>query len=431
MASAPSDTVDMSTTSRWAGMLDGAAYHVEVPQNWNGKLVMYAHGYAGQGSTLGISDPSIRRHLIQKGYAWAASSYSKNYYDVRAGVEDTNALALAFGDIAKKNGRTLAAPTKTFIIGHSMGGHIAGAAVEKETLATANHKVSYAGAVPMCGVMGDTQLFDYFAGAQLAAQALTGYAGSAMTEWKNIQANVVPQLMTVGQDGSITPVGQLGLAYAGVIMNLTGGPRPLFDVGFGKGQSFLAPMQLAFGGDGTVDGILNKNVLDTSSIVYNTGDAPSSAQLNAIVQKLTAAPDANRLRTDGLRWIPQVNGEFSVPVVTLHTLGDLFVPFGMEQIYRKRAQAKGSDGMLVQRAIRGITHCDFTIAEQVRAFDDMINWAENNVKPAGDDVLTPATVAADGYGCTFSEVAPASPDDTDQIKGVRALLASVKACPAP
>src|SRR3990167_595616 len=96
MAAATGDTVDMSTTSRWAGVLNGAAYRVEVPANWNGKLVMYAHGYAGTGAALGVGPPSIRRYLIQNGYAWAASSYSKNYYDVRAGVEDTKALALEF-----------------------------------------------------------------------------------------------------------------------------------------------------------------------------------------------------------------------------------------------------------------------------------------------------------------------------------------------
>ena len=28
--------------------------------------------------------------------------------------------------------------------------------------------------------------------------------------------------------------------------------------------------------------------------------------------------------------------------------------------------------MLVQRAIRGVAHCDFTINEQVKAFQDMV-----------------------------------------------------------
>ena len=52
MAAAPGDVVDMSTTSRWAGVLGNAAYRVEVPANWNGKLVMYAHGYAGTGDNV-------------------------------------------------------------------------------------------------------------------------------------------------------------------------------------------------------------------------------------------------------------------------------------------------------------------------------------------------------------------------------------------
>src|SRR5512133_2049285 len=104
---------------------------------------MYAHGYAGTGSVLGITNPSIRRYLVQNGYAWAASSYSKNYYDVRAGVEDTNALALEFTRIAAANSRALPDPTRMYIIGHSMGGHVTAAAVEDEAMATANHKVKY------------------------------------------------------------------------------------------------------------------------------------------------------------------------------------------------------------------------------------------------------------------------------------------------
>jgi hypothetical protein len=75
----------------------------------------------------------------------------------------------------------------------------------------------------------------------------------------------------------------------------------------------------------------------------------------------------------------------------------------MQQIYRQRAVAKGNGNLLVQRAIRGASHCDFTVAEQVRAFSDMVAWAEGGPPPAGDDVSTPATVAAPTYGCTFTD----------------------------
>ena len=48
-------------TDRWAGVLGGAAYHVEVPANWNGRLVLFAHGYAGEGKALVVQDPQLRR----------------------------------------------------------------------------------------------------------------------------------------------------------------------------------------------------------------------------------------------------------------------------------------------------------------------------------------------------------------------------------
>ena len=439
-AAATGDVVDMSTTSRWQGVLNGALYHVEVPVNWNGQLVMYAHGYAGSGNVLGVSNPSIRRYLIQNGYAWAASSYTKNYYDVRAGVEDTNALALEFNNIAAKNGRTLATPTKYFITGHSMGGHITAAAIEAEATATAIHKVKYNGAVPMCGVVGDTELFNEFGAMQVTAQALAGVPAYPTDKWIDIQALVTSTLFSTFNTTPAFPTPSIvatpgaGAQYVSVLQNITGGPRPMFAQGLAYGQSFPSAYG-TFVADpttpvGSVSGILNKNVLDTTGFTYTIdGDAAASTALNASAQKITPAADANRLRTDGLRWIPKANGEFKIPVVSIHTLGDLFVPFSMEQVYQKRVAAKGNSAWLVQRAIRGISHCDFTNAEQVAAFDDMIKWEAGGAKPAGDDVVTAATVAATTYGCTFTKNTP-GPDDSAGTLGLRQIIAATTpACP--
>lgn len=49
---------------RWTGVLGKAGYMIEVPAAWNGKLVMYAHGYAGTGSQLDVTIPALRRHLL-------------------------------------------------------------------------------------------------------------------------------------------------------------------------------------------------------------------------------------------------------------------------------------------------------------------------------------------------------------------------------
>ncbi|MEO8058294.1 MAG: alpha/beta hydrolase [Burkholderiales bacterium] len=425
MSTQSTDVTDMSTTSRWAGVLGGAGYRVEVPPNWNGKLVMYAHGYVGTGAGLGVANPSIRRYLIQNGYAWAASSYAKNYYDVRAGVEDTNALALEFTKIAAANGRTLAAPSKTYITGHSMGGHITAAAIEDEAAATAVHKVKYAGAVPMCGVVGDTELFNQFAAMQVTAQALAGLPAYPTDKFADIAALVTGTLFTTFPS---VPTAQ-GAKYLGVLQNITGGPRPMFDLGIAFGGSFPSAYG-TFGSDGTVTGILNKNVLDTTAYTYTIdGDTAGSTALNTSVLKISPDPEANRLRRDGLRWIPKVNGEFKIPVVSIHTLGDLFVPFSMEQTYQKRTAAKGNSAWLVQRAIRGVSHCDFTVAEQVTAFDDMIKWERDGIKPTGDDVVTPATVAATTYGCTYTQNT-LGPDESGTTNALRpATVANSAACP--
>ncbi|PZO11282.1 MAG: alpha/beta hydrolase [Burkholderiales bacterium] len=418
----------VAVTDRWAGVLNGAAYRVEVPTNWNGKLVMYAHGFRGEGSALTVSNPSIRRYLIENGYAWAASSYSTNFYDVRAGVEDTNALALAFKNIATANGRTLAAPDRIYITGHSMGGHVTGAAIEAEAMATAKNKVRYHGAVPMCGVMGDAELFNRFAGMQVTAQALAGVPSYPTNKWSEISALVTGTLFNTFPND---PKPQ-GVKYLSVVENLTGGVRPLFDQGIAFGGSFPSAYG-TFGSDGTVTGILNRNVLDTNALTYVIeGDPTGSAALNVAAQKLTASPEANRLRRDGLRWIPVINGEFTIPVVSIHTLGDLFVPFGMQQVYQQRTAAKGNSNWLVQRAIRGASHCDFTIAEQVQAFSDMVAWEQGGPKPAGDDVITPTTVANPAYGCTFTNNTLGA-DDVAPVPALRAgINASLPgACTAP
>jgi pimeloyl-ACP methyl ester carboxylesterase len=422
-------------TDRWVGVNKGASYAIEVPKNWNGMLVMYAHGYAGTGANLTAAPPAIRRHLISQGYAWAASSYSKNYYDVRAGVEDTNALALAFNDIAKTNGRTLAAPSKTYIIGVSMGGHIAGAAVDEENIATATNKVRYSGAVPMCGVLGDTELFDYFTAYQLAAQKEAGFPATSwpVANWAEIQPQVQGKLFssfptTATPTAAAVPTAQ-GQQLKTIVQNLTGGARPLFDVGY------AGPLQSTvwgtFGSDGTITGILNERVVSTVNTVYQLDNNPAvSAAEQAYTDstlRVTPVTDANRLRTDGLRWVPKTNALISVPVVTIHTLGDLYVPFSMEQIYKRRADKLGTSNLLVQRAIRGVSHCDFTFNEQAAAFDAMINWEQKGVKPAGDDVLTPATVADPKYGCKFTDN-NFTQDDSAAVQTVRRNTAIIPSC---
>lgn len=404
-------------SSRFSGEYDvgngqTAGYRIEVPDNWNGMLVMYAHGFRGEDPELTVDNPPMRAYLLQNGYAWAASSYSTNFYDVRAGVEDTNALALAFNDITAAEGLTLDPPTKRYITGVSMGGHVAGAAIELETQETANNFVPYDGAAPMCGVMGDTELFDYFTAYGLALYELAGVGADSFPVSETDAAEkvaVARDLLWTNYSASqaantLTTAGQ---PLFPILQNLTGGQRPIYDLAFGGFQNLL---QGFAGADGTITGILNESVVDTNDVNYRFLSAPGEplvgpeVPFNANIIKATATAGANGLRNDGLRFIPKVNGDLyaSIPVVTVHTLGDLFVPVSMQQIYRTRMEANGFGDDLVQRAVRAPGHCDFSFAEFENTLDAMLQWEQNNIKPAGDDFLDPAVVADDQFGCQFT-----------------------------
>jgi len=139
--------------------------------------------------------------------------------------------------------------------------------------------------------------------------------------------------------------------------------------------------------------------------VYETrGDSPTNEELefNARITRVAAHEHANDLREDGVRWIPHVNGDFDVPVLTMHTLGDFYVPFLHQQRYREGAELYGKQDLLVQRAIRAAGHCEFSAEEYTRAINDWLTWVNDGIKPAGDEVLDASVVADASYGCNFT-----------------------------
>ena len=65
-----------------SGEIAGATWLAQVPDNWNGDLVIYAHGYAGEGTRLGVGPPPALGFLLDEGYAWAASSFNENPFSI-------------------------------------------------------------------------------------------------------------------------------------------------------------------------------------------------------------------------------------------------------------------------------------------------------------------------------------------------------------
>src|SRR5262245_49615914 len=208
-----------------------AAYKIELPAQWNGDLVVWAHGFRGNGTLLTVDTPAfnLRQKLLDEGYAWAASSYTDNGFDIRAGVLSSKELADFFPELTGKQ------VNRTYIMGVSMGGYIIGRSVEQFP----NY---YDGALPMCGVLGDHTLLDFFLDYNLVAQDLAGV--SAYPVPPNYLTTSVPQMeVTLGLAG-LTPTGpdttnNLGKQLRAITINRSGGERPGAVPSFAVWKDFL------------------------------------------------------------------------------------------------------------------------------------------------------------------------------------------------
>jgi len=82
---------DRAAVSR-SGVLGGARYLIEAPANWEGGLVVFAHGIQRGPGPGAVGAPPIAGHILSQGHAWAASGYRAREYQPHLFVEDTKAL---------------------------------------------------------------------------------------------------------------------------------------------------------------------------------------------------------------------------------------------------------------------------------------------------------------------------------------------------
>ncbi len=369
------------------GTYEGGAYQIEVPDDWNGHLVLWAHGFRGFGDELFVDiPPPMREYFIANGYAWAASSYRANGYVPGFGAMDTLALKDLFE-------REVGRPERVYLVGASMGGNVV-------TLSLERAPGAYDGALALCGVTSGAQILDFFASwgalaAYFAGVDMTGLGQDPDALAKAFREQVLPAL---GSPGDFTDAGR---RFENVIMHLSGGPRPFFEEGFADryDENFeLVIASLAARASA---------VPVAGNVGYDYHIDPefglSDEALNAGVPRL--APDEEARRNSTFGEFAPMTGAIEDPLLTLHNTGDLFVPFGLERTYLELVRAAGREELLVQRAIRRAGHCNFTPDEVRIAFEDLVRWVEEGVRPEGDDLTGDLT----NVGLRFTM--PLEPDD--------------------
>jgi alpha-beta hydrolase superfamily lysophospholipase len=371
-----------------SGYYAGGAYRIEIPNDWNGALVVYAHGYRGEGPDIFVSDSPIREHLIANGYAWAASSYRGNSYRPDWGVDDTFALRDLF---IQHHG----SPRWTILHGQSMGGHVLVASLEQ-------HPDVYQAALSECGVLTGIGEFDYLASYTAAADFISG-AGLLNAPDTNTFASLVASklLPELGKPGAYTAK---GAQFDSVVKYLTGGDLPFREAGLAQFYiRDLIPLGDPANAPTSAPAL---RALRTTNISFQVdpGLGITTEQLNANVKRFESAPGSRSAAENAV--FADFTGQFTVPLLSIHDTGDAFVPFAFEQEYRRKTQAAGTGDLLVQRAIRRAGHCNFSDAERNQAFDDLVLWLEQGVHPQGEDVLT-----SDQAHLGLSWTTPREPDD--------------------
>jgi pimeloyl-ACP methyl ester carboxylesterase len=333
-----------------------------VPENWNGDLVLYAHGYTATLFPLGPppteSPDSLRDLVLARHCAFGFSTYSQNGYAVKDGATRTQQLLELF---TSKYG----APAHTYLLGYSLGGLVAIKLVEQ-------HPEEFAGALTASGIVGGT-------GTE------TGYLANVWVLFQYFYPGVVrwglfdtppPHFATVLTDSVVAAI-LANPQGAFELSQITQTPVPFANPPELVQSIVQALILQAIALDDLLGRTHGHPFFDNSHTIY-TGSLPPEllADLNAKVTRYSATPDAQA-------WADreyEPTGQIQVPVLTLHDSRDPVVPLVNEIVFAGRVSKAGNSRFLVQRTIDAYGH-PVKIADVDRGLGDLIDWVNTGASP--------------------------------------------------
>jgi pimeloyl-ACP methyl ester carboxylesterase len=368
---APADAQTAAISRR--GTLGGAPYRIEAPADWRGGLVVFAHGIQRGPGPGAVTSPPLANHIIGEGHAWAASGYRAREYRPDLAVEDLVALRDLF---LTEIGR----PRWTIIYGQSMGGHIVVASLELRP-------GLYQGGLAECGLVDGIGIADYLMAYTAAAELISGVplldAPDKTGFARLLNERVV---LALGTPGEYTARGR---QFDSVVKYLMGADPLGHDLPLrlqGLRPRYLLNM-IHRQPDVEQEPMPGARAASTVHVRYriDPGLGLTEEELNARVRRLRPARGARTPGTDPV--FAERTGRITVPLLTLHETGDAWVPLSLEQAYRRRTIAAGTEHRLVQRVVRAPSHCGFDGETREQAFNDLVAWIERGVRPEGEDVL--------------------------------------------
>ncbi len=353
------------------GELNGVPYRIRVPANWNGTLLVYAHGYSPgpipPKLTLLPEDENV---LLSRGFALAASRFGGTGWNVKEGMQNTANLTAAFRDMVGH-------PQRTIMWGGSMGGLMTLGMIEK-------FPGLYDGAIALCPpAAGTPRRFDLGLDIALAYAVAFGWN----PEWGtpgdirddlNFAVEVLPYLPPA------TTNDQIGRWEFIRLLNKM--PK----------DSYYAPlnfrvsnMNFAMAVRAELEHRAGGPIAENIGRVYALSDADKAivrgygvdpdallAQMNALTI-YAADPNARNY----VEHYVNPTGRITRPVITLHTKGDSLAIPSHESAYRAVVEQHGNGNLLIQQFTDGIAHCYFTSAQDIAAVDAMMHWLDTGNRP--------------------------------------------------
>jgi pimeloyl-ACP methyl ester carboxylesterase len=370
---------------------DGATWIVEAPVNWNGTLLLFAHGLVPPGApnpAVSASDPITEAFLLNDGYALAGSSYASTGWAVEDALRDQIDLLQIFA-------ATVGAPKATIAWGASLGGLVTTTLAERLP-----GRID--GALSMCGVLaGGVGAWNSFLDVLFTVKTLI--APDAPIELTNISdpfasVQAVIDALTGAQ---ATPQGRARIALAAAVGGIPGWtradqPQPdqrdfttqesnqyevLRNLTVFLGLAVRADIEARAGGNPSFNaGIDYAGLLRDSNdrgevrALYRRAGLRVSDDLSrlAAAPRITADPSALHYLTK----FATPGGRLRVPVLTMHNIADPLAPVEHEQAYASVVHDAGKRSLVRQLFVGRAGHCIFTPAETVAALQVVIKRVE-------------------------------------------------------
>ncbi|MEU1554475.1 alpha/beta hydrolase [Streptomyces scabiei] len=361
---------------------DGAAWIADVPEDWNGTLIVFSHGF---GVTVPQNAPSeaVRLRLLDEGYALTGSSYdvSETLWALESAERDQVATVAAVTD-------RIGEPARTLSVGQSMGG-----LVNARLARSGGGGID--GALGLCGlVAGANDLHTYQLDAEYAiARLLLPDTPVKLVDFASEAegATTGRQLTDAVVAAQRTPEGRARVALAAAYLNLPawapGQRRPAagdWEEQQAQQYAWLAQgvlnrveparyhLEKALGGNNSG----NKGV-DYARVLAASQHAPlvralyrkAGLDLRADLRNLTshAAVTADPSAVAAGEHTSSAGQGLAVPLLDVHTVADDLVPVEQESRFAARVRASGDAALLRQVYVERQGHCAFTTAETVAA----------------------------------------------------------------